>query len=189
MSFNDDFDEGFGDLDIFNSKFMKRFQTELNEILQGIKSGKIKGTWEIKQIDEPGVDGYVVQGRFGSDESVDPLEPLKPFRRRPMPERPFDVPTTTLEENHEPLIDIFEEENVIKIYVELPGEEKDNIHLNVTPSNLEIKAKNFHKILDLPTKNIAINALSSEYKNGVLKITIQKKKELIEKNAWEEKMV
>jgi len=188
LSFNDDFDEAFGGSDIFNSKFMKRFQTELNEILEGIKSGKIKGTWEIKQIEEPEVDGYIVQGRFGSDEVSDPLEPLKPLRRRPMPERPFDVPTTASEENREPLIDIFEEEDVIKIYVELPGEDKDDIHLNVTPGNLEVKAKNFHKTLDLPTKNIAINA-SSEYKNGVLEITIQKRKEPIEKSTWEEKMV
>jgi HSP20 family molecular chaperone IbpA len=178
LSFNyDDFDDPFGDANIFNSKLMKRFQTELNEILEGIKSGKIKGKWEIKQIDEPGADGYVIRGRFGADEPLDPLEPLKPLKRRPMPERPLEVPKNALEEDQEPLIDVFEEENAIKIYVELPGEEKNNIRLTVTPGNLEIKTENFHKTIDLPTKKVAVNTLSSEYKNGVLEITVQKNEE------------
>jgi HSP20 family protein len=190
VSFNDDdFDDELGDLDIFNSKFMKRFQTELNDILEGIKNGKIKDTWEIRQIDEPGVEGYAIQGRFGTGDPLDPLEPLKPLKRRPMPERPLEVPKTALQENREPLIDIFEEENAVKIYVELPGEKKADIQLNVTPGNVEIKTKNFHRILDLSTKNIDVNTLSSEYKNGVLEITVQKKGESSSKWAGKQIMV
>jgi HSP20 family molecular chaperone IbpA len=189
LSFNDDFDDRFGDLDVFNSKFMKRFQAELNDILEKIKSGRIKGTWEIKQIDEPGVDGYIIQGRFGPDESSDPLEPLKPLKRRPMPERPLEVPKNALQENREPLTDIFEEENAIKIYVELPGEKKSDIQLNMTPDGLEVKTKKFHKTLDLPSKNVAVDTLSSDYKNGVLEITIQKKEGCGSKYSGKEMMV
>jgi len=183
LSFNDDFGDVFEDLDVFNDKFMKRFQRELSEVLKQIKAGKIKGTFEAKEIKEPGVRGYVILGRFGTDEALEPIEPLKPWRRPPLPERPFEVPETAFKETREPLTDIFEEDNALKIYVELPGEKKDDITLKATEDNVEIKAKNFYKMLKLPKKQTATEAVSSEYKNGVLKITIPKKAELREKDA------
>jgi HSP20 family molecular chaperone IbpA len=189
LSFDDDFDEIFGESFAFNGKFMRRFQTELDEILDGIRNGKIKGTWEIRQINEPGVKGYEIQGRFGQEERPDPLEPLRPMKRRPLPEKPIASSETALKDTHEQLTDIFEEKDTIKIYVELPGEEKDDIKLSFKEGSLEIKAKNFHKMIDLPNRHLTIGNVTSEYKNGVLGITIPKKKEPPKKNSWEEKMV
>ncbi|MCK4313474.1 Hsp20/alpha crystallin family protein, partial [Candidatus Bathyarchaeota archaeon] len=60
-------------------------------------------------------------------------------------------------------------------YLELPGEEKDDIQLNVTEGKVEVKAKKFYKTIDIPTRNINIENISSKYKNGVLEITIPKK--------------
>jgi len=187
MSFDDDFDEIFGDLDIFK-KFTKKSQDELNKILERIKSGEIEGIWEIKEINELGVKGYAIHGRFGSNEKLDPLEPLKPLKRRPLPEKPFEIPESGLKEMREPLVDVFEEGNAVKIYVELPGEEKDDIRLNIAEDKAEIKAKNFYKIMELPKRHYAVEDMSSEYKNGVLEITIPKKKELREKDAKNVKM-
>jgi len=90
LSFDDDFNEIFGDFEVFNSKLMKRFNSELDEIFKEIKNGKIKGEWEAKEINEPGVKGYAIRGVFGSNKTLEPFEPLKPSRRRPLPERPFD---------------------------------------------------------------------------------------------------
>jgi HSP20 family molecular chaperone IbpA len=184
-----DFDEIFGDLGIFDRRFMKKFQIDLDEIMRKIENGEMKGTWKITRIDEPGASGYIIQGRIGSDESADPIEPLKPLKRRPLPERPFDIPRAGLEENREPLVDVFEDKDTIRIYVEMPGEEKEDIDLRLTEGNVEVKGRNFHKIVELPKRNTTTSIVSSEYKNGVLEITIQKKENPFRKFADKEKMI
>jgi len=184
LSFDDDFGDIFEDFDIF--KLMRKSQNELEKILKRIRSGEIEGLWEIKQIDEPDMKGFEIRGRFGTEEplhSLEPLEPLKPSKRRPLRERPFEVPKTALKEMREPLVDIFEENSVVKVYVELPGVEKDDIKLNLGEGCIEVKAKNFYKTIDLATRHIATNGVSTQYKNGVLEITLPKMKELREKDA------
>jgi HSP20 family protein len=188
LSFDSDFDDVFDDFDMFR-KFVKKSQGEMDEVIKKIKSGAIRGVWEIREINEPGVKGYAIQGRFGTNETADPLEPLKPSKRRPLPRNPFEIPKTALKEMRQPLVDVFEENNAVKIYAELPGEEKDDIKVNAAGDKIEIKAKNFHRITELPDTNLAIEGMSSEYKNGVLEITIPKRKALREKDARRAKMV
>jgi HSP20 family molecular chaperone IbpA len=181
-------DEFLGDL-AFSSNFIKRIQRMMSEFDEALKNGNLEGKWEIKQIDTPGVKGYRIQGHFGSDQPQEPLDPFSPFepldpmRRRPTPRRPFEVQQGALKETREPLTDIFEDEKAMKIYVEVPGERKDDIQLNVTAGKVEIKAKNFYKIIDLPTGNIGIQKASSKYKNGVLEITIPKKNKTIKNDT------
>ncbi len=189
MPFDEDFDEFFGISDFFDSKFLRRLELQLNEMMDAVKSGKIKGTWEMKEFDQPGVKGFSIQGLFGTDESLEPIEPLKPSRRKPLPENPFEIPDDARDEIREPLTDVFEEENTIKIYAELPGEEKNNIKLHFTEQSVEIKSKNFHKIVDLPKRPIAPDSASWEYRNGVLEITIPKNKGLRWKDKGKAKMV
>ena len=181
---DDDFDDIFEDFDIF--KLMRKSQIDLEKILKRIRSGEIEGSWQIRQIDEPDLKGFEIRGRFGKEEplhSMEPLEPLKPLRRRQAPETPFEVPKTALKEMREPLVDIFEESNAIKVYVELPGVEKDDIKLNFGEGRVEVKARNFYKTIDLTTEDIAMNGVSTSYKNGVLQITIPKGRGLREKDA------
>lgn len=187
MSFDNDFDDVFDDFDMFR-KFVKKSQDELDEILRKIRSGAIKGIWEIREINEPGVKGYTIQGRFGTNETADPLEPLKPSKRRPLPERPSEIPRTALKEMREPLVDLFEENGAVKVYAELPGEEKDDIKVNVDGDKIEIKAKNFHKTTELPSTHLTVESMATEYKNGVLEITIPKRKPLREKDARNARM-
>lgn len=179
MSFDDDFKDLFEDFDI--SKLMKKSQNELERMLERIKSGDFKGTWEIRQIDEPEMKGYAIRGRFGTEEPLDPLEPLeplKPSKRRPLPERPLGLPKAAFKEMREPLVDIFEEGNTVKVYAELPGVEKEDIKLNFGNCYIDVRARNFHKTIDLPHVEASTDAVSTEYKNGVLQITIPKKKQL-----------
>jgi HSP20 family molecular chaperone IbpA len=182
------FDEIFGDFE-FNNEFMKSIKREFNEIENMIKSGKLRGKWDVKKIDEPGRKGYVIQGRFWSDQPLEPLEPFNPFeplnpvRRRPVPKRPFEIKEGDLKETREPLTDVFEEDETVKIYVELPGENKDDIQLNVSVGKVEVKAKNFYKMIDLPTSNVNLENAASKYKNGVLEVTIPKNKKTHEKDT------
>ena len=64
----------------------------------------------------------------------------------------------------------------MKLYVELPGVEKEDIQLNITNSQAEIKAKNFYKNIDLPTRDIEFDKATANYKNGVLEVTIPRTK-------------
>lgn len=189
MTFDNDFEEIFGNFDFFSNRFMKRFQSEIDEIFREIKNGKLKGTFETREINEPGAKGYIIQGHFGLDQTSEPLEPLKPSRRRPLPEKPFELPEAALKEMREPLTDIFEEDNATKIYVELPGEEEEDIHLKVTEDSVEVKARNFYKTIELPTRHIAKETVSSKYKNGVLEITIPNNTKLRKKDAEKERIV
>ena len=138
---------------------------------------KIRGGWNIKEIDKPGIKGYIIEGRFYSDqpmndsESPEPLDPT-PIRR-PLPESPFGIPEKTAEPR-EPLTDVFEDKDAIKIYVELPGEDEDDIQLTITDGNVEIKGKSFHKKLEMPM-NLDNEKASKKHNNGVLTVTIPKR--------------
>jgi HSP20 family molecular chaperone IbpA len=184
LSFDDDFNDLFDDFDIF--KILKRSQNDMEKMLEKIRSGDIEGTWEIRQIDEPNMKGFAVRGRFGTEEPLQPLEPIEPLRpskRRPLPERPFEVSKAALQEMREPLVDIFNEGSAVKIYVELPGVEKEDIKLSFGKDCVEVRARNFYKTIELPNRRLCMNDVSTEYRNGVLEITLPKNKKLREEDA------
>jgi HSP20 family molecular chaperone IbpA len=184
LSFDDDFKDPFEEFDIF--KLMKKSQSEMEKLLEEIRNGKLRGTWEIRQIDEPEMKGYAIRGRFGTEgplEPLKPLEPLQPSRRNLLPEKPLGVSKAAFKEMREPLVDIFEDDNRAKIYVELPGVEKEDIKLHFGNGSIEIKARNFRKTIDLPHLQAVTDSVSTEYKNGVLQITIPKEKQLRKKDA------
>lgn len=178
--FNFDLEELFKELETFHNKFAKDMEVEMENIEKSIRSGKLKGEWDFKKIDKPGVKGYIVYGRYVADQPLEPLEPLKtfrplrPFREPQIPKRSFKIPSKELKEIRDPSADIFEEEKAIKLYVELPGEEKEDIRLNVANGKVEVKAKKFYKVMGLPTRNISVEKTSAKYKNGVLEVTIPK---------------
>ena len=151
------FDETFRDIDAFYKKLTERMFKQMEEIDKAIQSGRLQGEWDVRPIEKPGVRGYVAKGQFQLG------EPLK-------------IPRQALDETREPLTDVFEDKEHVKLYVELPGVDKDDIQLNVTATQAEIKAKNFYKTIDLPTKNVEFNKATANYKNGVLEVLIPKKK-------------
>jgi len=90
-------------------------------------------------------------------------------------------PTIEVDEKREPLIDIMEEKDVIKIIAELPGVEKSDINLNCTEKSLTISVytakRKYYKELELPTE-VDPKISKASYKNGVLEITLTKAKKL-----------
>jgi HSP20 family molecular chaperone IbpA len=190
LSFDNDFDDIFKDFDVF--KLMRKSQSEMEKILKRIRNGEIEGIWEIREIDEPDLKGFEIRGRFGTEEPVHSLEPFEPFKRtrkRPLPETPFEVPKNALKEMREPLVDTFQEKSAVKVYVELPGVEEDDINLTFGEGCVEVKAKNFYKAINLGTEQLAMKSASTQYKNGVLQITIPKRKGLREKDAKNLKVI
>jgi len=155
-----DFDEIFGNKDSYFKKLSKRMLKEMEEIEKAIKSGKLQGEWEVKPIEEPSVKGYVARGRFQLGE-------------------PLTLPKQAVDEVREPLTDVFEEQDHVKLYVELPGVEKNDIQLNVAEGRAEVKAKNFYKVIDLPTRHVEFEKATANYKNGVLEVMIPKTKKTV----------
>jgi HSP20 family molecular chaperone IbpA len=148
--------------DIFRNfdKFYKRMMENMFGQMQGFgnrgSNGPLKGTWNIQPIRSPGVRGFVAQGRWQLNN------------------KPFSAPQQITQKEREPLTDIFDEKDNIKIYIELPGVDKDDIQLNTTKRHVEVKAKNFFKTVELPTKNVDFEKATASHKNGVLEVTIPK---------------
>ncbi|MEM2933079.1 MAG: Hsp20/alpha crystallin family protein [Candidatus Pacearchaeota archaeon] len=100
----------------------------------------------------------------------------------------FEMP-----EFREPLVDMEETENELKLSVELPGISKEDIDIDVTPDTITIKAKKkeaieekkkgfyraersykgFYRSMTLPCRVIPEKAEAS-YKDGILTITLPK---------------
>jgi len=181
----------FREFDVIKSDFERIIQRMMREFERATKNGNLKGKWEINEIDSDGIKGYRLQGRFESGQPWEPLDPFNPFepmnptRPRPRPQRPFArLPESALKETNEPLTDVFEDGKTIKIYFEVRGEDKNDIQLNVTGDKVEVKAKNFYKMINLPTSNIDLEKACSKYKNGVLEVKIPKKEKTIEKETY-----
>ena len=176
------FDEFFSGLQ-FGDEMLRAIQREFDEVEKMVRSGELQGEWTMEKIDEPGKRGYVVRGRFDLQQPTvqpNPLEPLTPWRRRPMPKRPFDIVKNVGDEVREPMFDVFDEDKAIKVYVELPGEEKNDIQLNIVRGRVEVKGKIFYKMIEIPPKEAELEKASSRYKNGVLEITIPKPEQSLE---------
>ena len=80
-------------------------------------------------------------------------------------------------EAREPLVDVFEEEDVVKVIAEVPGVEKDDINLNATERRLIIKVdtpqRKYYKEVDLPAE-VDPQSAKATYKNGVLEVVLKK---------------
>jgi len=87
-------------------------------------------------------------------------------------------PPLNLQDQREPLVDIIEEDDQLKVVAELPGVDKKDIslyldehHLNIT---VESPERRYYKELELPYE-IDETSARSTYKNGVLETVLKRK--------------
>jgi len=77
----------------------------------------------------------------------------------------------------EPLIDVIEGDEVVQVVVELPGVQKEDIDLQVSPDALGISVDSerykYEKKLSLPAE-VDRESVKASYKNGVLEVTLDK---------------
>jgi HSP20 family protein len=83
----------------------------------------------------------------------------------------------TVEEEREPITDVFDEKEEIRVYAEMPGVNKEDIKLDLKGDILDISAKSgdrkYHKEILLPAK-VEPETLILSYKNGILEVKIKK---------------
>ncbi len=81
-------------------------------------------------------------------------------------------------EESEPLVDVYDEGDKIRVVAEIPGVEKEKIKLKVSGGKLIIRASNtnrkYYKEVELPAE-VDIKNAKARYKNGVLEVEIPKK--------------
>lgn len=89
-------------------------------------------------------------------------------------------PRIDIKEKRELFIDVMTTDGAVKVIAELPGVQKGDIKLHTTESNLTISVdtsqRKYYKEVKLPAKVNPEEAMAS-YKNGVLEVTLPKKKE------------
>jgi HSP20 family molecular chaperone IbpA len=154
------FDDIFNEMNVFYKKLMKKLFEEIDELEKTINEQGIDKEWRIRPAEVTRTENYLEGGRTGLTE---------------IPELP-QVPRYITEEPFEPLIDIIEEKNQIRVYMELPAVNKNDIQLTISEDFADIKAKNLHRQVKLPTKRLHAERASATYRNGVLNVTIPKAK-------------
>lgn len=87
-------------------------------------------------------------------------------------------PSLNLQDMREPLVDIIEEENAVKVLAELPGVNKEDISLflsdNVLTINVDTPERRYHKELSLPGE-VDESSVRSTYTNGILETVLTKR--------------
>jgi HSP20 family protein len=113
-----------------------------------------------------GVFGFSVKTAGGGKTIVEPFGNIKKTPKGP-----------TVEEEREPMTDVFDEKEEIRIYSEMPGVNEADIKFDLKGDILDISAQSgdrkYHKEILLPMQ-VKKEALSHTYKNGVLEIRIKK---------------
>ena len=153
--------KGFGSFEDMFSDF--------DSLKEKVKAGELEGDWSFEPIERPGMKGFIARGSFSTpglierpplDRPTDILPPLKPSIREP----------------REPLYDISVGEDRLTLFIELPGVEEKDIQLGTEDGKLKLKAGNFQTEIDLSNWATDPEKRKTEYKNGVLTITIPKNK-------------
>jgi HSP20 family protein len=138
------------DLEKAGGEIKKEGEIDLSRLKEGMK----------------GVFGFSVRTAVGGKPVVESFGNI-----RKTPQGP------TVEEEREPITDVFDEKEEIRIYAEMPGVDEQDIKIDLKGDILEISTqrgeRKYYKEVLLPMKAKA-EALTSKYKNGVLEITIKK---------------
>lgn len=162
----EDFDKMFREMEKMMEEEFKTFTSRVPK--DYVRERKLPNGTNIRELG-PFVYGYSVKiGPDGKPE-IREFGNVKPSRFGPR-----------IKEEREPLVDIIETDGEVKVVAELPGVEKNDIKLHGTEDTLtisvDIPQRKYYKEVKLPAKVNAKEA-KTEYKNGVLEITLPKTKE------------
>ena len=158
------FDETFKGFGSFEDMF-----SDFDTLKEKVKAGELEGDWSFEPIEKPGVKGFIARGFFSTpglierpplDRPTDILPPLKPSIREP----------------REPLYDISVGEDRLILFIELPGVEEKDIQLEAEDGKLRLEAGNFQTEIDLSNWVTDTEKRKTDYRNGVLTVTIPKAK-------------
>jgi HSP20 family protein len=172
--FGDFFGRGFplsgreGEGDWFNASFedmIRRLEQSMPEEMRNYMTEEQTPEGKIRRYG-PFVYGFSYSAEPGKDPQFQEFGNVRPTPRGMQP----------APEGREPLVDVMEEGDKYRIFVELPGVEKENLKLDVADNSVQVRTadeKKFYKMIELE-QAINPDTAKASYKNGVLTIDIDK---------------
>jgi HSP20 family protein len=116
--------------------------------------------------DMKGVFGFSIRTDLGGKPIVEPFGNVRKTPKGPI-----------VEEEREPITDVFDEEEELRVYAEMPGVDAEDIKLDLKGDILDISAqtgdRKYNKEVLLPAK-VKPETLTSSYKNGILEVRMKK---------------
>lgn len=159
----DDVDKVFHEMEKMMDEELKEFTSRVPK--NYVKERKLPDGTTVREWG-PFVHGYTM--RIGPDGKPEIREfgNVKPSLEGPR-----------VKEEREPLVDVLEANGEVHVVVEVPGVDKKDIKLHGTEDSLTISVDTlqhkYYKEIKLPEK-VRVKEAKSEYKNGVLEITLPK---------------
>jgi HSP20 family protein len=164
-----DFDFGIGKLSLGGLfKGIEKLVDVAAELKEAGGEIKKEGEIDLSHLKEgmKGVFGFSIKTASGGKPIVEPFGNIKKTPKGP-----------TVEEEREPIIDLFDEKEEIRVYAEMPGVNQEDVKLDLKGDILGISAqtgdRKYHKEILLPAK-VKAETITSSYKNGILEISIKK---------------
>jgi HSP20 family protein len=163
-------DPFFGDIDRMFHEMEKMMEEEFKNFTENVpkeyvKERKLPDGSTVRELG-PFVYGYSMKIGPGGKPEIQQFGNIKKSLKGPQ-----------VSEEREPLVDIVETNDEIRVVVELPGVEKSDIKLHGTEDALTISVdtpqSKYYKEVELPTK-VKVREAKSTYKNGVLEVVIPK---------------
>ncbi len=90
----------------------------------------------------------------------------------------FEQPALEPQDTREPLVDVINETDQVRVVAELPGVEKSNIRTTIAEDSLTIRVdapRKYYKEVQLPS-DVDPDSSKASYNNGVLEIVLRKQK-------------
>jgi HSP20 family protein len=161
-----DIDEIFKDMEKMMEEEWKEFASNVPK--EYVRERKLPGGRKVREWG-PFVYGYSVTIGPDGKPVVREFGNVQPGRFGPQ-----------VKEEREPLVDVISTDGEVKVVVELPGVEKKDIKLHGTEDSLTITVDTtehkYFKEVKLPAK-VKPKEAKSNYKNGVLEVTLPKTEE------------
>ncbi len=180
-----DFFEGFEEFDM--NKFMENFAPYfkgssfgkmIDEMIKNLMKN-LEGGLDSKSIEDMLNSNFV----YGFNIGMNPEG--KPSFRQFGNLKPKGYGDLEASDVREPLIDVFKEENNVRVIAEVPGINKGDIKLTGSDRTLTIKAhsqsRKYEKSVSLPVP-VDITTAKAKYKNGVLEVIIDRKQKKSEED-------
>ncbi len=153
----EDFMKGFEDM-----LRSKEFEKEIEDMLRSFSADE----GGIERFYRPYVYGFRITVGPDGKPKVEEFGNVKRIGSRPK-----------IVEEIEPLVDIIEEEDIVKVIAEMPGVEKEKVKVIATEDTLKIQSSNasrkYYKEVELPVK-VKPETAKAVYRNGVLEVVLEK---------------
>lgn len=171
----------FGQFDEMRKEMEKMFEEQFKDIQTKAPKDLIR------EYETPGGGKVREMGPFvyGYSMTIGPdgMPRVREFGNVRSPLAGFGLGDTTrplISSEREPLSDITTTDREIKLILEMPGVNKENIKINAYGTTLEVRSndpqRKYHEVIDLPPE-VDVETARSKYKNGILEIVFDKRKE------------